>query len=250
MLLTVSDNIKQFTFRACSNGSPPLMRMPFRAPTPVPTIMAVGVASPSEHGQAMDSTVIAYSKALRKMNSHCSTLIPSMGWGRELREKWEGREKKRADRLKMRRIRRHFMVRLSLVEDSNKKPNDKSEKWEDDDAWDEITGDFVRCLLERSLSKKMNKGGGRNRLWTTVLLRRVGQFGRESSPGPREWHGWWADRTGWGSRRWRENLSKCKFERLLTLSVRQIDRHLLTIRKKQRLSNEYKILLFIWHEAS
>ena len=33
-----------------------LMRMPLTAPTPVPTITAVGVASPSEHGQAIAKT--------------------------------------------------------------------------------------------------------------------------------------------------------------------------------------------------
>ena len=70
------------TFLACSNGSPPLIRMPFRAPTPVPTIMAVGVARPSEQGQAMDNTVIAYSKATRKIHSQCSTHIPSAECGK------------------------------------------------------------------------------------------------------------------------------------------------------------------------
>ena len=36
-----------------------LMRMPRSAPMPVPTMMAVGVASPSAHGQAMTSTATA-----------------------------------------------------------------------------------------------------------------------------------------------------------------------------------------------
>ena len=33
-----------------------LKRMPFLAPTPLPTIMATGVASPNAHGQLMTST--------------------------------------------------------------------------------------------------------------------------------------------------------------------------------------------------
>ncbi len=37
---------------AASNGSPPLISTPFAAPTPVPTITAVGVARPSAHGHA------------------------------------------------------------------------------------------------------------------------------------------------------------------------------------------------------
>jgi hypothetical protein len=36
-----------------SNTSPPLIRMPNDAATPVPTITAVGVARPSAHGQAI-----------------------------------------------------------------------------------------------------------------------------------------------------------------------------------------------------
>ena len=35
-----------------------LNRMPRFSPTPLPTMMAVGVASPSAHGQAMTSTAI------------------------------------------------------------------------------------------------------------------------------------------------------------------------------------------------
>ena len=41
----------------------PLMRMPSWAPRPVPTISAVGVASPRAHGQAMISTATAAVKA-------------------------------------------------------------------------------------------------------------------------------------------------------------------------------------------
>ena len=38
---------------ATSSASPPLMRMPASAPRPVPTMIAVGVARPIAHGQAM-----------------------------------------------------------------------------------------------------------------------------------------------------------------------------------------------------
>jgi hypothetical protein len=40
------------TLWAFSRGSAPLMRIPLVAPTPVPTMTAVGVARPSEHGHA------------------------------------------------------------------------------------------------------------------------------------------------------------------------------------------------------
>mmetsp|Transcript_13577 Transcript_13577/g.47311 ORF Transcript_13577/g.47311 Transcript_13577/m.47311 type:complete len:381 (-) Transcript_13577:1416-2558(-) len=51
-----------------SSTAPPLMRMPARAPRPVPTMTAVGVARPSAHGQAM--TRVA---TLRRIaNSHLS----------------------------------------------------------------------------------------------------------------------------------------------------------------------------------
>ena len=49
--------------RVCSRISGPLIRMPSWAPRPVPTISAVGVASPSAHGQAMISTATAAVKA-------------------------------------------------------------------------------------------------------------------------------------------------------------------------------------------
>ena len=47
------------TRRVFSSTSGPLIRMPSWAPRPVPTIRAVGVASPSAHGQAMISTATA-----------------------------------------------------------------------------------------------------------------------------------------------------------------------------------------------
>ena len=36
--------------------SPPFINIPFSAPLPVPTIIAVGVASPNAHGHAITST--------------------------------------------------------------------------------------------------------------------------------------------------------------------------------------------------
>ena len=51
--------------RVCSRISGPLIRMPSCAPRPVPTISAVGVASPSAHGQAMISTATAAVNACR-----------------------------------------------------------------------------------------------------------------------------------------------------------------------------------------
>ena len=47
------------TTRVDSSTSGPLIRMPSCAPRPVPTSSAVGVASPSAHGQAMISTATA-----------------------------------------------------------------------------------------------------------------------------------------------------------------------------------------------
>ena len=44
------------TSRIVWMAAPLRMRMPFSAPMPLPTIKAVGVASPSAQGQAMTST--------------------------------------------------------------------------------------------------------------------------------------------------------------------------------------------------
>jgi hypothetical protein len=46
------------TICAVSNASPDLIRIPFSAPFPVPTIIATGVASPSAHGQEITRTAI------------------------------------------------------------------------------------------------------------------------------------------------------------------------------------------------
>ena len=46
----------------CSSAAAVLNRIPFLAPTPFPTIMATGVASPSAHGQLITSTEIALAR--------------------------------------------------------------------------------------------------------------------------------------------------------------------------------------------
>ena len=51
------------TTRVDSRASGPLIRMPSWAPRPVPTISAVGVASPRAQGQAMINTATAAAKA-------------------------------------------------------------------------------------------------------------------------------------------------------------------------------------------
>ena len=48
---------------AISSASASLMRMPCRAATPVPAMMAAGVARPRAHGQAITSTATACSRA-------------------------------------------------------------------------------------------------------------------------------------------------------------------------------------------
>lgn len=59
----VLSNTIDFTLCAFSSGSEPLMRIPFRAPTPVPTMTAVGVANPKAQGQAIAKTDNAHLKA-------------------------------------------------------------------------------------------------------------------------------------------------------------------------------------------
>lgn len=65
----------QCTLCAISRGSPPFIRMPFCAPTPVPTMTAVGVAKPREHGQAMHNTVMEAWKAKRTTASALEMLL-------------------------------------------------------------------------------------------------------------------------------------------------------------------------------
>ena len=49
---------------ACSSAPASRMRMPFSAPLPVPTMMAVGVARPSAQGQAITSTATTLRMAI------------------------------------------------------------------------------------------------------------------------------------------------------------------------------------------
>ena len=53
-----------FTLWAVSKLSADLIRMPFFAPCPVPTIIAVGVASPKAHGQEITRTETAAFSAM------------------------------------------------------------------------------------------------------------------------------------------------------------------------------------------
>ena len=61
--MPVLSNTTVVSLPAISSASPPLIRMPFSAPLPVPTMIAVGVARPRAHGQAMISTVTAATMA-------------------------------------------------------------------------------------------------------------------------------------------------------------------------------------------
>ena len=67
------------TLCATSSASASLMRMPNFAATPVPAMMAVGVASPSAHGQAMTSTATARMMApsVPRPASHQPTKVSS-----------------------------------------------------------------------------------------------------------------------------------------------------------------------------
>lgn len=62
----------QVVFRTVYKVTPDFTNTPFRAPTPVPTIIAVGVASPSAHGHA------ATTVAMKKLNAN-ETREPSCG---------------------------------------------------------------------------------------------------------------------------------------------------------------------------
>mmetsp|Transcript_10135 Transcript_10135/g.23746 ORF Transcript_10135/g.23746 Transcript_10135/m.23746 type:complete len:315 (+) Transcript_10135:2897-3841(+) len=57
---------------AVSSGSPPLMRQPSFAPTPVPTMTAVGVARPRLQGHAMTRTAMAKTRE----NTPSSSVLP------------------------------------------------------------------------------------------------------------------------------------------------------------------------------
>ena len=57
-----------FIEEAFCKDSPLLIRIPFVAPTPVPTITAVGVASPNAHGQETTRTVTPNRKEKVKLD--------------------------------------------------------------------------------------------------------------------------------------------------------------------------------------
>ena len=64
-----------------SRASPDLIRIPFSAPFPVPTIMATGVASPSAQGQEITSTAMPQDRANSKsapLISHTRTVSRAM----------------------------------------------------------------------------------------------------------------------------------------------------------------------------
>ena len=63
--------------RAASSASPPRIRIPSSAALPVPTMMAVGVARPSAHGQATISTAIAACSARVTSGRGTSTSQPT-----------------------------------------------------------------------------------------------------------------------------------------------------------------------------
>lgn len=71
VMVPVLSNMIAFTLWAFSKGSAPLIRIPLVAPTPVPTMTAVGVARPRAHGQAIASTLRAQRKTNWRMISAC-----------------------------------------------------------------------------------------------------------------------------------------------------------------------------------
>ncbi len=62
----VLSKIIVFTLCAFSRISPPLIKIPNSAPFPVPTMMAVGVASPKAQGQAITNTATIFKRACVK----------------------------------------------------------------------------------------------------------------------------------------------------------------------------------------
>ena len=64
------------TLCAPSSASPPRISIPASAPLPVPTMIAVGVASPSAQGQAMIRTAMKACRAKVKRGSGPQTYQP------------------------------------------------------------------------------------------------------------------------------------------------------------------------------
>ena len=63
---------------AVSNASPDLIKIPFSAPLPVPTIIATGVASPSAHGQLITKIEIAIENANSTVAPIASQMPPAI----------------------------------------------------------------------------------------------------------------------------------------------------------------------------
>ncbi|MNY19054.1 hypothetical protein D3C86_1524700 [compost metagenome] len=63
-----------FTFFANSRLSASLIKIPFSAPLPTPTIIAVGVANPKAHGHAITNTVTAARRPCTKPLSPPNTI--------------------------------------------------------------------------------------------------------------------------------------------------------------------------------
>ena len=63
VMVPVLSSATTLTFPVFSKVAAVLNKIPFFAPTPFPTIMATGVASPSAHGQLMTSTEILRANA-------------------------------------------------------------------------------------------------------------------------------------------------------------------------------------------
>ncbi len=67
VIVPVLSKTMAWSLWAFSKCSPPLMRMPFSAPLPVPTMIEVGVASPKAQGQAITKTAVMLISALVKL---------------------------------------------------------------------------------------------------------------------------------------------------------------------------------------
>ena len=63
MIVPVLSNTTVWILCVVSKAAPLLIKTPFSAPLPVPTMIAVGVAKPSAHGQAITSTEIVIVRA-------------------------------------------------------------------------------------------------------------------------------------------------------------------------------------------
>ena len=63
VMVPVLSRATTFTFPVCSRDTAVLNRIPFRAPTPLPTMMATGVARPRAQGQEITSTEIPRARA-------------------------------------------------------------------------------------------------------------------------------------------------------------------------------------------